>query len=300
MKKITIIGNFPFDEQQNLRLKFLGDIKTIGTPQSAEEWTNVSRESDVIISDGSGLLENLNNLQDVFVTYPYVELGNFDSKKLAENNVYVANARGGNRSAIVELVIFQILSIFRKFPSMINVVRDIPLEFNDSLASKKVLIVGKGNIGQKIGQILTSFDMDVDYFCRGDNLIEKGSKADLIVNALSSTSTSKNLLNEEFFMSLKKGSYFVSFVRHYTFDIDGVIKSLDNNILKSAAIDCDPEQMGNTTNPFYQKILNHDKILATPHIAFTAKEAITNSREIVVKNVEAFCNGEPINILSKQ
>jgi len=300
MKKISLIGTINFSDEQIKRLKSLGEVKTLPSPKSAEEWSIISEESDVICSDGSGLLDSIYHLKDVFVTYPYIELGDFDSKRLEKNKVLIANTRGSNRDSIVEWVIFMALSLFRKFPSMINVKKDIPLEFNQSLSGKKVLIVGKGNIGTKIGEVCRSLGMEVDFFCRGDNLHSKASTADLILNSLNCNSTSKNLLDEKFFISLKTGAYFVSFVRPYTYDLDGLIKSLNNNILAGAAIDCDPERPGDTKNEFYKKVASHNKILITPHIAFATEQAKKNGVETAVKNIEAFVKGEPINLVIKK
>ncbi|MFA6993593.1 MAG: NAD(P)-dependent oxidoreductase [Patescibacteria group bacterium] len=300
MKKITIVGNFNFNDEQKARLEALGEVKYLPHQTSAEEWSRVAQETDVICSDGFGLLDNLYNLKNVFVTYPYIELGYFDSKKLAANGVTIANTQGSNRDSIIEWVVFITLSLFRKFPTMLNVTADIPLEFNPSLSGKSVLIVGKGSIGTKIGSICESLGMVVDFFIRGDNLLDKASKADLIINCLNCNSTSKNLLDEKFFMSLKQGAYFISFVRLYTYDLDALIKSLDQNILAGAAIDCDPEKLGSVNNEFYQKILKHQKILATPHIASITEQSKKNAAEIIVKNVEAYISGKPLNIIIKK
>ena len=183
---------------------------------------------------------------------------------------------------------------------MVRVTEDIPLEFNQSLVGKNLLVIGKGSIGTKIGSVLEGMGMNIDFFARGDDLTEKSDNADLIVNALNCNSTSENLLDENFFMSLKKGAYFVSFVRQFTYDLDGLIKSLDAGILGGAAIDCDPESPGNTTNDFYKKALSNEKILVTPHIAFATMQAKANAAEAVVKNVEAFLSGNPQNVLDKK
>lgn len=300
MKKITIIGNLNLSDEQIKRLQSLGEVKISPSPNSPEAWSRIAEESDVICSDGSGLVENIYYLKNVFVTYPYIEIGDFDSKRLEKNGVMIANARGCNRDSIVEWVMFMVISLFRKFPSMLNVTEDIPLEFNQSLSGKSVLIVGKGNIGTKIGSVCENFGMHVHFFSRGDSLLEKASEADLIINSLNCNSTSRNLLDGRFFMSLKTGAFFVSFVRPYTYDLDGLIKSLDKNILKGAAIDCDPERPGDTSNDFYKKALNHKKILVTPHIAFATEQAKRNGVEMVVKNVEAFMNGKPCNLVVKK
>jgi phosphoglycerate dehydrogenase-like enzyme len=100
-------------------------------------------------------------------------------------------------------------------------------------------------------------------------------------------------------MELKKGSYYLTFSRPYTYDIDGTIEAINKEVLAGAAIDCDPEDFGDTTNEFYQKCLSNPKILVTPHIAFSTKQAVAKGREIAIQNIEAFIKGKPQNILNK-
>lgn len=299
MKNIIILGiELSIDHEK--RLKKLGRVKILPSPESEEKFRSDAKGADVIYSNGDFLLESLPKLKNVFVTYPFIELGIFDSKVLAKNGVYVANARGGNRDSIVEWVIYMILSLFRNFRPMVRAEHSFPFELNESLQEKKVLIVGHGNIGSQIGVLCQAFGMHVTFFNRGDNLKAKSQDSDLVINALNCNSTSKNLLNEFFFMNLKKGSHFITFARPYTYDIDGLIKAIDSGIVAGAAIDCDPEAFGDTENAFYKKALSNPKILVTPHIAFSTNQASANGREIAVKNIEAFLSGNPINIINKK
>lgn len=183
---------------------------------------------------------------------------------------------------------------------MVRATENFPVELQETLAGKKVLIVGHGSIGSQIGKLCEAFHMDINFFDRGDDLLEKSKDADLIINSLNCNTSSKNLLNEAFFANLKKGSYFVTFARPYTYDINGLIKSIESGNVAGAAIDCDPEDFGDTTNEFYQKCLNCEKILVTPHIAFATRQAVINGREIAIQNIEAFINGKPQNILKKK
>ncbi len=299
MKKITITGDFPFTDGQKARLAAVGEVKIATDYSSAEEWLSTVQGSDVILSDGDYLYENLENLENVFVTYPYIELGTFDSEKLKAKGVYVANAQGGNRNSIVEWVVFAVLSLFRKFPTYLRTTVNHEFARHSSLEGKKVLIIGKGSIGTMVGEALEALKMEVVYFVRGDDLKMKSKDVDLVVNALNCNSSSKNLLNEDFFMSLSPGSYYVTFARPYTYDIDGVIKSINSGILAGAGIDCDPELLFDTTNAFYQKCLKNEKILVTPHVAGITKEAGVNGREIAIQNIEAYLSGKPQNILTK-
>lgn len=299
MKKIVVLGA-NLNEDQKARLGSLGEIKYLPSPSSSEELLEQVEGADVLYSNGAFLLESLSKLKNIFVTYPYVELGVFDSEKLKKNGVLVANAQGGNRPAIIEWVMFMTLSLFRKFIPLVRATENPHVELQEGLTGKKVLIVGKGSIGSKIAIPCEAFGMKVSFFDRGDDLRAKSADVDLVINALSCNSSSKNLLNEEFFMSLKKGTYFISFVRQYTYSLEGLLKSINKRIVEGAAIDCDPEKFGDTTNEFYQKALSNPKVLVTPHIAFSTKQAVTNGAEIAVQNIEAFIASKPQNILTKR
>lgn len=299
MTKIVVLGANLKDDQK-VRLEALGEVQYLPSPLSSEELLKQAEGTNILYSNGAFLLDSLPKLKNVFVTYPYVELGVFNSEELKNNGVVVANSQGGNRPSIIEWVMFMTLSLFRKFGPMVRATENFPVELQESLNGKKVLIVGKGSIGTKIAVPCQAFGMEVDFFERGDNLLAKSADVDLIINALNCNSTSKNLLDEKFFMSLKKGAYFVSFVRQYTYDLNGLLKSIDGGILGGAAIDCDPEKFGDTTNEFYQKALGNPKILVTPHIAFSTKQAVAGGAEIAVQNIEAFMAGKPQNVLTKK
>ncbi len=300
MKRIVVIGDYiSLSTAQKSRLEALGEVTYVPSPPSSEAWLTAVQGAEIICSDGDFLYENLGNLENVFVTYPYIELGSFDSEELAQKGVYVANTRGSNKNSIIEWVLFMTLALFRDFVSVTNATENIASTRTQSVEKKKVLIVGKGSIGTGIGEVLQVLGMEVSFFTRGDNFIEKGADADLVINALNSSPSSKNLLSETFFMSMKKGAYFISFVRPHTYDLHGLIKSLDNGILTKAALDADPESSGDVTNEFYQTALKHGKILVTPHVAFSTEQAGNNASEILVQNVENYINGTEANVVNK-
>ena len=298
MKKIITFGIDLKDEHKK-RLEISGNLESLESPKSVEDFLVKAKGADVIYSNGDYLLESLPRLNNVFVTYPYIELGSFSSEELENNGVLVANARGGNRDSIVEWVMYMTLSLFRQFFTKVRATESFPFELQESLNGKKVLIIGHGSIGSQIGTLCKAFSMEVMFFERGDDLLDYSKNADLVINALNCNPSSKNLLNDSFFMNLKTGCYFISFVRPYTYDIEGLIKAIDNGIAAGAAIDCDPESFGDTTNDFYQKVLSNSKILVTPHIAFSTKQASVNGREIAIQTIEAFIKGEPKNIVKK-
>ena len=281
------------------RLSTIGQVDRAGDISSNEEWLEKVKDYDVICTWGDYVLDNLEKLENVLVTYPYTELGVFDSEELAKKGVYVANAQGGNRKSIVEWTTFMVLSLFRQFPTFLRTTTQHPFTSTESLEGKKVVIVGHGTIGSEVGERCAAFGMDVSYVERGDDLREKTANGDVVVNALNCNSSTENLLNAEFFASLKHGAYYVTFARPYTYDMGGVLAAIDSGVLAGAAIDCDPEPLFDISNDFYKKCLTNEKVLVTPHVAGVTKQASVNGLEIMVQNVEAYCNGQPQNILKK-
>lgn len=299
MKKIVTLG-IDLNEEHTKRLEAIGELIMLGGVESVEDFLSKTQGADVILSDGDYLLESLPGLKNVFVTYPYVELGVFNTEELSKNGVQIANGQGGNRDSIVEWVMYMVLSLFRKFGRMVRATENFPVQLEESLVNKNVLIIGHGSIGSQIGVLCKAFGMDVTFFNRGDDLAALSPKADIVINSLNCNSTSKNLLDENFFMHMKKDSYYVTCARPYTYDIHGLIKSINAGVIAGAAIDCDPEDFGDTTNEFYKICLGCTEILVTPHIAFSTKQAVVGGREVAIRNIEKFLAGHPQNILFKQ
>ena len=95
------------------------------------------------------------------------------------------------------------------------------------LTGKNITILGKGNIGSFVGDVCNALKMNVTFFKRGDDLFESVKNADYVVDALSSNPTTNKLLNKEFFLSLKQGSFFITVTGPEIYDVDVMIEALD-------------------------------------------------------------------------
>jgi phosphoglycerate dehydrogenase-like enzyme len=168
------------------------------------------------------------------------------------------------------------------------------------LSGKDICVIGAGDIGSQLGKVLEVLRAKVRYVTRGDDLMTAVKGCQLIVNSLSSTPSSAQLLDRRFFRALEPGSYFITYVRPHTFDVTALLEALDDGILAGAAIDCDPQTPFDTANDYYRTLAAHEKVLATPHVAFATTQAGRQSLDMVVENVEAFANGRPRNVLVKR
>ena len=123
--EIVVTGSMPFSAEQVRRLQRVGRVTAAGEAGSADEWLKQVEGADVVCSDGTFVAGNLERLRDVFITFPFVEIGSFDTDALARRNVMVANARGSNRDSVVEWAVFMALSLLRRFPDYVNADREL-------------------------------------------------------------------------------------------------------------------------------------------------------------------------------
>lgn len=302
--EIVVVKDLSLYEDQKERLEKLGNVTYYNTdPSSHDEWFERSKDAEIICSGMSGIVgsERVYEFENKYIPFPFVGVDFLDLKKLKEKNVLVSNAPGCNKEAVTEWVIGMILMFFRKldkFNRATNFTKKEFLETGLSLFNKNVTILGKGNVGTYLGDVLKIFNCNVSYFTREVNLIDSVKDADIVINCLSLKKETENLLNETFFQSLKKGSLFVSASRNQIYDINALKKAIDDEILLGAIDDSASALGGDSNSKEYKELLEHPKILVTPHIAWCAESETRKANDIMLNNIEAYLNGKPTNLLN--
>ena len=301
MKKIVVTKDLGLSSDQRKRLESLGDvIYHDDLAKSPEEWLERCQGADIILAGKEDLKKGMDKIKNAFFSLRFVGISWIDKEKMKENNNIVSYCPGCNKEAVSEWAIAMMLVLLRNLNEIINI-EDISADKKPETTlgtmGKKVTILGQGNIGARIGKVCEALDMGVRFFKRGDDLLESVKEADVVFNSLSLKSDSEGLLNKEFFQSLKKGSFFISFVSRKIFDTDAMIEVLDNNILKGAAIDAGGIEIGDGADPYYMKLVKHPKILATPHIAYDTDVTDRVANDGMIDNVEAYLAGKPINLV---
>ena len=304
MAKIVVTNNQDFTEQQKQRLNSLGDVTYYGSlPRSPEEYMERVQGADVICSGTAGLQDAYTQLKDVYVTVAFVSVAFVDLDVLKQNNVKISNAPGANRNAVSEWVMAMMILLMRNLPDALNRTKtyrkngSLP-PITPGLAGHKLTILGKGNVGQRVSELATSFGMEISFFQRGDDLQQAVSNADVVVDTLSSNPSTHKLLNDDFFKAMKRGSYFITVTRSEVTDEEAMLQAVDTGILSGVASDCGGILVGDTDDPLYQKLLNHPKVIVTPHVSYNSEMSRQMGADIMIDNVEAWLNGNPQNVLN--
>jgi len=300
MKKIVVTKDLNLSPEEKERLNKLGKVEYYNDlAKTPEEWLKRCEGADIICTGIFGLKQKVYELENIFISLPFVGVGFLDLDKLKSRNIKISNSPGCNTEAVSEWIMAMILNLLLQLPKYINNLNSKFEEskINKSLSGKNISILGKGHIGSRVGMIAEKFEMNVKYFMRGDNLMESIKDADVIVNTLSLNQSTIGLLDKKFFNFLKKDSYFVTITALEIYDTEAMLEALEKNILAGVATDCGSIQVGNVQDPFYIKMIEHPKILATPHIAYNTDVERRKANKMMIDNIEAYLNSKPINLI---
>lgn len=299
--KIVVTEPLGFYPDQIERLKSLGEVTFYDDlAKSSEKWVERCRGADIVCSGKYGLKEKIYEIKNTFFSLPFVATGWIDKEKIKESGITVSYCPGCNKHAVSEWIIAMMLMQLRQFNKLINVKK-----LKEKTASKKYLglkgrkvcILGKGNIGSRVGEVCGALDMNVSYFKRGDNLLKHTKDSDVIVNCLSSNPSTAGLLDKKFFNSLKKGAYFITVTGSKIVDTTAMIEALDKGMFAGVADDAGGILPGNVDDSYYKKLLKHSKVMTTPHVSYQSDVTVRVSNGMMIENIEAWIKGKPQNIV---
>ncbi|MEA3453148.1 MAG: NAD(P)-dependent oxidoreductase [Patescibacteria group bacterium] len=300
--KIVVTQKFKLSEESIKKLKAIGEVKFYNDlSKTPEEWFERCKDADIICTGKFGFKsEKIYELENKFISVPFVGTGFLDLERLNKKNITVSRSPGCNRIAVSEWIVGMMFNLLREFPKYINVTNlsqgDIPSSIS-GLAGKKVTVLGNGNVGHRVGKLCQSLDMSVEFFDKGDDLKKSVIDADVTVNTLNLNPTTNNLLNKDFFESLKRGSFFITVTSSKIYNIEAMIGALNKNILAGAADDLAGMQIGDIHDSLYRRLAEHPKILVTPHISYKTDNSDVNCSKMMVDNVEDWAKGKPVNII---
>lgn len=166
------------------------------------------------------------------------------------------------------------------------------------LAGKNITILGKGNIGSRVGAVAKALDMNVSYFSRGEDLYKSSLDADIVVDALSANSSTNKLLDARFFDSVKPGAVFITVTGSSIVDFEALIDALNFGRLGYVVSDAGGVlSVDAYDDERYRLLLKHPNAIVTPHISYSTDQQRKNCNDMMIDSVEAYINGSPINVV---
>lgn len=170
------------------------------------------------------------------------------------------------------------------------------------LAGKTIGIIGYGRIGQAVGKIARAFGMQVLAYSRSgipgqgeyvalDDLL---AKSDIVTLHCPLTAENKELINEETIRKMKDGAILLNTARGGLVNEQALKDALVSGKLQGAAVDVVSQEPILPENV----LLDAPNCIITPHMAWAPTESRKRIIDCVVKNIEGFLAGTPVNVVN--
>ena len=210
------------------------------------------------------------------------------AKKLG---IPVFNAPFSNTRSVAELVIGEIISLYRRL-HIVNVEMHKGLWSKNAqgcneIKNKTLGIIGYGNIGAQVGVIANALGMNVVYYDI-ENKLPFGANhqvntlddllkiSDVITLHVPQGSGTNNIINKATIAKMKKGVFIINASRGNVVDIDALADALESKHVAGAAIDVFPVEPASNVEEFVSPLRKFDNVLLTPHIGGSTQEAQEN------------------------
>jgi lactate dehydrogenase-like 2-hydroxyacid dehydrogenase len=165
------------------------------------------------------------------------------------------------------------------------------------LSGKRFGIIGLGNIGRRVAKIAEGFGMEVVFFSatgRNNNINYKRFDLDTLLKTSDVvsihaplTELTENLLTYEKMKMMRRCAILLNTGRGGIINEADLVRALNENLIGAAGLDVLTREPISQDSPLL-KVMDKDKIIITPHIAWASIEARERLIEKIAKNIEAF------------
>ena len=230
-------------------------------------------------------------------------------QRKAKNRISLGHLENYCSRAVAEQAVLMMLALLRKFPRQLE---QFEVFHRDGLTGmeakgRKALVVGVGNIGREIVDIVKGLGMDV----RGVDLVhrKKGLKyvslkegvvwADAVFCALPLTERTAGLLGSKLLSQVTHRPVLVNIARGEITPFDDMIRLMEDKVLAGLALDVYPEEgvLAESLRSLYEdsplveaahRLKSFENVIFTPHNAFNTTEALLLKCRQTVESVEMF------------
>ncbi|WP_392343123.1 phosphoglycerate dehydrogenase [Pseudoalteromonas prydzensis] len=237
-----------------------------------------------------------------------------DLNAARERGIAVFNAPFSNTRSVAELVLGEILLLFRGIPERNAIAHRggwLKTANGSFEARGKTLgIIGYGHIGTQLGIMAENIGMNVEFYDIEDkltlgnatqvhNLTQLLQRADVISLHVPETPQTKNLIGSAEISVMKQGAILINASRGTVVDIDALAEALRDKKISGAAIDVFPVEPKSNEEEFISPLREFDNVILTPHIGGSTQEAQENiGIEVAGKLAKYSDNGSTITAVN--
>lgn len=305
--KIVILDRktLGFDVSVDIFSKF-GKVVSFDTTKENETKDRI-KDADIVLTNKVYVGENeLKDSSVKLICITATGMNNVDLDYAKANNIEVKNVAGYSTSSVVQLGFSMIFYFVQKLNYYKNYVDEQNWQKSDTfthidkpffeLDNKRVGIIGLGEIGRDFAKKAKAFNCEVVYYSTsGQNtnneyksvtLEELLKTSDIISIHAPLNSKTKDLLAYKELDLVKYGAILLNLGRGGIINEPDLARILDEkNIF--CGLDVVSKEPIEESNPLL-KVVNKQRLVMTPHIAWASVEARIRLIEKVAKNIEDF------------
>lgn len=285
----------------------------------AENTAERVKDADIVIANKAPMNEN--TLKDA----PNVKLiclfaTGFDNVDLAyckSRGIKVANVVNYSTAAVVQHTLLLALALEEKLVFYDEYVKSGAYANQDrfsnfdrafgELEGKTWGIVGMGNIGRGVARVAQALGCRVIFYsasgkssCTEYERVEFDellTQSDILSLHCPLSDRTRGLINKEAFSRMKRSAILVNVARGPVVETQALYDALTEGQIAAAGLDVLEKEPISKDNPL-GKIKDSTKLIITPHMAWASTEARTRLVDEVMKNIQAFLDGEERNVVN--
>lgn len=275
-----------------------------------EEKKNAIRDTDILIIANEPLtadiLDCAKKLKMISVAFTGVDHIALDTCR--KNQITVCNAQGYATDSTAELAVGLMLACLRNIVSYNDIIRNSGTLSGytlNTLKGKTVGIIGTGSIGIRTAELVKAFGCKVlGYnrskknaaikvgleYCDLDNLLKE---SDIISLHIPYTENTRGIVNRERIDLMKNTAIVINCARGPVVDSKALADALNEGRIAAAGIDVFEME---PPIPKDHPLIHAKNTILTPHIGFYSEESLAKRFDIVMDNIKAWIDGDPINV----
>jgi len=287
------------------------DIVPVNIPESLK----VSQDIDIYWGNRitTEIIENCNNIK--WIHFGSVGTNRAQTKRVLDKNITITNSQGLVIAPMVASALAFITGLARGVHRSFNLRHNKNLtrekfdEYFDEiqgLEGQRLLIVGLGDVGQRLAKVCDALGMNVigirqhieekvpsvKRILTLDDLHSCASEADYIVNLLPLTEKTERVFGERIFRKMKSSAFFINIGRGETVDEDKLIVALSNNWIAGAGLDVfAKEPLANDSQLWSMK-----NVMLSPHVAGLSSQYWLRQVELFSFNLHRYIEGNLVGM----
>lgn len=279
---------------------------------SPDELKNIIGEYEALIVRSetkvtADLLNAAKNLK--VVARAGVGVDNVDVQNATTHGIIVVNSPSGNINAAAEHTIALLMAVARNIGDASQSIKDGKWDRSRltgvEAKGKTLAIVGLGKVGLTVARIANGLGMRLVAYDPYANpslaaaasvtlrssLAELLQEADFLTLHTPLIASTKGMIGKAELATMKPTARILNVARGGMIDEDALVDALDNNVIAGAGIDVftsEPPQANSSAT----RLIAHPKVVATPHLGASTREAQENVSIDVCEQVVLILSGE--------